>query len=97
MQITLNGNPETLDDNTTVAQLLQRLDLDPIRVAVEINEDIVRRKAFGETPIHHGDRIEIVSGLEAGEVVVVRGNERLRPGQAVRPKRVSAGGPPQQG
>ena len=44
-----------------------------------------------------GDRIEIVSGLEAGEVVVVRGNERLRPGQAVSPKRVSAGGPPQQG
>jgi multidrug efflux pump subunit AcrA (membrane-fusion protein) len=44
-----------------------------------------------------GDRIEIVSGLEAGEVVVVRGNERLRPGQAVRPKRVSAGGPAQQG
>ena len=66
MQITLNGKPETLDDNTTVAQLLRRLDLDPVRVAVEINEDIVRRKAFGETPIHHGDRIEIVTFVGGG-------------------------------
>lgn len=30
-----------------------------------------------------GDRMEVVSGLLPGEVVVVRGNERLRPGQPV--------------
>lgn len=28
-----------------------------------------------------GDRIEIVAGLEEGDLVVIRGNERLRPGQ----------------
>lgn len=44
-----------------------------------------------------GDRIEITTGLKAGELVVVRGNERLRPGQAVKPERVSAGGPAKQG
>lgn len=37
------------------------------------------------------DRIEITSGLKAGENVVVRGNERLRPGQSVRPKHVNTG------
>ncbi|MGI9422751.1 MAG: efflux RND transporter periplasmic adaptor subunit, partial [Hyphomicrobiaceae bacterium] len=31
-------------------------------------------------------RIEILSGISVGDVVVVRGNERLRPGQAVRAK-----------
>jgi RND family efflux transporter MFP subunit len=31
-----------------------------------------------------GNRFEVRSGLEAGELVVVRGNERLQPGQAVR-------------
>jgi len=66
MQITLNGKSESLDDETTVAQLLRRLDLDPIRVAVEINEDIVRRKTFGETTIHNGDRIEIVTFVGGG-------------------------------
>jgi multidrug efflux pump subunit AcrA (membrane-fusion protein) len=30
-----------------------------------------------------GERIEVVAGLEPGETVVVRGNERLRPGQKV--------------
>ncbi len=30
-----------------------------------------------------GDRMEVVSGLLPGEIVVVRGNERLRPGQPV--------------
>lgn len=30
-----------------------------------------------------GDRIEIVSGLSEGDLVVVRGNERLRPGQPI--------------
>ncbi len=30
-----------------------------------------------------GDRFEVLSGLAPGDMVVVRGNERLRPGQAV--------------
>lgn len=30
-----------------------------------------------------GDRYEVISGLAPGDLVVVRGNERLRPGQAI--------------
>ena len=32
-----------------------------------------------------GDRYEVLSGLAPGDLVVVRGNERLRPGQAIAP------------
>ncbi|GFE50453.1 multidrug transporter [Roseobacter cerasinus] len=32
-----------------------------------------------------GDRFEVLDGLEEGEVVVTRGNERLRPGQPIAP------------
>ncbi|MEO1608756.1 MAG: efflux RND transporter periplasmic adaptor subunit [Pseudomonadota bacterium] len=36
------------------------------------------------------ERIEVLSGLKGGEMVVVRGNERLRPGQDVEPLKVEA-------
>ena len=32
-----------------------------------------------------GGRFEVMNGLKPGDVVVVRGNERLRPGQAIKP------------
>jgi len=35
-----------------------------------------------------GDRYEVLNGLEAGDIVVVRGNERLRPGQDIMPNPV---------
>lgn len=38
----------------------------------------------------NGDRFEVVSGLSPGELVVVRGNERLRPGQPIAPRRAGA-------
>ena len=66
MQITLNGKPDTVGDTATVADLLERLELAPVRVAVEINEDLVPRKTFGETRIQDGDRIEIVTFVGGG-------------------------------
>ena len=42
-------------------------------------------------------RIEIKAGLSPGQLVVVRGNERLRPGQPVKPKHVSAAPQSKQG
>ena len=39
-----------------------------------------------ETGAGMGDWIEVKRGLEPGARVVTRGNERLRPGQAVRPE-----------
>lgn len=35
-----------------------------------------------------GDRYEVLSGLQEGDLVVVRGNERLRPGQPIAPNPV---------
>ena len=32
-----------------------------------------------------GNIFEVLAGLKVGELVVVRGNERLRPGEAIKP------------
>lgn len=66
MQVTINGQPETLDGGLSVAELLALRKLEPVRVAVELNEDIVRRKSFPETMIRDGDRIEIVAFVGGG-------------------------------
>ena len=66
MQITINGQPETLDGGLSVAELLALRKLEPVRVAVELNEEIVRRKSFPETMVRDGDRIEIVTFVGGG-------------------------------
>ncbi len=66
MQAVINGKPQTVAEGTTVAALLERLELAPIRVAVEINEDLVPRRSFEATTIRPGDRIEIVTFVGGG-------------------------------
>ncbi len=66
MQVTINSKVETLDGDMSVADLLARRKIEPIRVAVEINEDLVPRKTFAERMIRDGDRIEIVTFVGGG-------------------------------
>jgi thiamine biosynthesis protein ThiS len=66
--ITLNGEPYELDQPLTVADLLATLAIDPRRVAVEHNLEILRRHAFADTLVHEGDRIEIVNFVGGGHL-----------------------------
>jgi thiamine biosynthesis protein ThiS len=64
--ITLNGDRFELDAPVSVTALLARLEIDPRRVAVEHNLEIVRRQRFPEVIVHDGDRIEIVNFVGGG-------------------------------
>lgn len=66
MHVTINGRQEALADGLSVANILATRQLQPIRVAVEINEQLVPRKRFGETTVKEGDRIEIVTFVGGG-------------------------------
>ena len=66
MQVTVNGEPRAIDDDVTVAGLIALFQLAPERVAIEINERLVRRATFAETPVRAGDRIEIVTLVGGG-------------------------------
>lgn len=66
MTITLNGDPYDTDA-ATIAALLERLDVDPRRVAVERNFVVVKREAYGATPVETGDQIEIVNFVGGGQ------------------------------
>ncbi len=66
IRVTVNGEPQEIDDGATVADLVSSMDLAPVRVAVEINEELVPRRTFQDAFIHAGDRIEIVTFVGGG-------------------------------
>jgi thiamine biosynthesis protein ThiS len=66
MQLTINGDPRTLDAVATVAQLLRALNLEAGTVVVELNREIIRRPALAGTPVTDGDVVEIVHFVGGG-------------------------------
>lgn len=56
-----------------------------------VEGDVVRAVPV-QTGRSNGDRVEVTGDLKANDTVVVRGNERLVPGQKVRVEEMSAGG-----
>lgn len=66
MTIRLNGEPFELSGPLTVSQLLAHLEIDARRVAVEVNLEVVKRAAYGETTIAEGDDVEIVNFVGGG-------------------------------
>jgi thiamine biosynthesis protein ThiS len=66
MNVTINGEGRHLDGATTLAALLEELRLEPLRVAVERNGLLVRRREFGSTSLADGDTLEIVTLVGGG-------------------------------
>ncbi|WP_028238408.1 sulfur carrier protein ThiS [Stutzerimonas azotifigens] len=66
MQIQLNGEPFEVPGGSTVADLLQRLELTGRRVAVELNLDIVPRSQHADTALREGDKVEVVHAIGGG-------------------------------
>ena len=66
MQISVNGETRTFEGVDDVAALVTELGLDPRKVAVERNLEIVPRSTYAQTPLADGDRIEIVTFIGGG-------------------------------
>lgn len=66
VQITLNGERFELDQPLSVTALLARLDVDPRRVAVEHNLEIIKRQRFPDVVVSDGDTVEIVNFVGGG-------------------------------
>ena len=64
--MTINGERRHVEANTSVAQLIAEIGLDPVRVAVERNLEIVPRSTFGTTMVEDGDDYEIVHFVGGG-------------------------------
>jgi thiazole synthase len=85
LRFSVNGEMRTATPGTTVAALLREMGVDPVRVAVERNQDVVPRRAWGEVTLADGDRVEIVAfvgggagGGPAGEDLLTLGGRQFR-------------------
>jgi thiazole synthase len=66
LRLFVNGKPETAPAGITVAGLLTQLGIDPVRVAVERNEDVVPRQTWPQAVLADGDQLEIVAFIGGG-------------------------------
>lgn len=67
MNITVNGEIRTLDATTDIVGLLQGMGIDPKKVAVERNLEIVPKSEFASTTVEDGDALEIVHFIGGGD------------------------------
>jgi thiazole synthase len=66
MTITLNGDPREIPGPLSVSALLEQLEIDSRRVAVELNLTVVKKAAYDSAVIKDGDEVEIVNFVGGG-------------------------------
>jgi thiamine biosynthesis protein ThiS len=66
IQIIVNGEQRTTSQGQTVLGLLRQLELDPARVAVELDRRIVKQPLWAATELAPGAQIEIVQFVGGG-------------------------------
>ena len=66
VSIRVNGEHRRLASGTSVAEMVNQLGLDPLRVAVERNLEVMPRSTLGEVCVEDGDDYEIVHFVGGG-------------------------------
>jgi thiamine biosynthesis protein ThiS len=64
--IQLNGERREVADGTRLGDLVHELSLAPARIAIELNQSVVRRDQWARINLAEGDRIEIVHFVGGG-------------------------------
>jgi thiamine biosynthesis protein ThiS len=66
LRITVNGESKDVPEGTTLEALIRLLALAPERLAVEFNQEVLRRALWDSTTLSEGDRVEIVHFVGGG-------------------------------
>jgi thiazole synthase len=64
--IRVNGEHRRVNGGISIAEMVNELGLDPLRVAVERNLQIVPRSSLGQVRVEDGDDFEIVHFVGGG-------------------------------
>jgi len=64
--VQVNGEARSAPAGCSIAGLLRSMGIDPAKVAVERNLEIIPRSTLGEVRVEEGDRFEIVRFVGGG-------------------------------
>lgn len=64
--VTINGERHVLSGAPTLREVVLRLNLEPERVAIELNREIVKRPLWDSTKVESGAELEIVMFVGGG-------------------------------
>ncbi len=67
MNVTINGETHQINEPTSVADILVKLDLSGKRIAVELNKEILPYDQFASYLVQDQDRLEIVHAIGGGQ------------------------------
>jgi thiamine biosynthesis protein ThiS len=66
MRIQVNGELRVVSPQVSLPELLDSLAIPPDRVAIELNERVIRRTEWPQAILQDGDKIEIVYFVGGG-------------------------------
>ena len=62
----VNGKKLEVTDGAAITALLKELNIDPLRVAVQLNLEIIKRERYDTTTLRAGDKLEIITFMAGG-------------------------------
>ncbi len=72
LNLRINGEDREVANNLSLKELVTQLDLPPERIAIELNQNVVRRADWPSTGLKENDQVEIVHFVGGGEPVSSR-------------------------
>src|SRR5262245_52410213 len=66
LHLTINGQHQTLARSLSVAELLDQMGYDRLRIAVEVNREVIPRPLHASHRLAEGDAVEIVTLVGGG-------------------------------
>ena len=66
IKIFLNGEEKTFEEQMSVLDLVNKLELDAKKIAIEKDLEIIHQNQFAQTILENGSKIEIVHFIGGG-------------------------------
>jgi thiamine biosynthesis protein ThiS len=66
LRIQINGEPREIEEHMPLPELVAFLELKAEQVAIEVNQEVVRRSHWEATVLHADDKVEIVHFVGGG-------------------------------